>query len=172
VILNQTNETLTLIFTRTDWQRISGNLYGFGMAALGLLLAYLAVRVLVALPNPSALSLVILFVAGTAFAWFNAGSALLEADCRTDFDLETRTVTLTKTGWLSPRHGPFRFEDIAELSAREGFIGSGRMLIASLRLRDGRQWRIGYDYIWVRPTTVSDIPDLLQRVRLAIGLQG
>lgn len=172
MILNQTNRTLTLVFERTDWQRISGNLYGFGMAALGVLLAYLAVRVLVTLPNASAMSLVVLFPAGTAFAWFNAGSAFLEADCRTEFDLENRTVTLTKTGWLPRQHGPFPFDDIAELSAREGFIGSGRMLIASLRLRNGTKWRIGYDYIWVRPTTVSDIPDLLQRARLAIGLQG
>lgn len=172
VILNQTDRTLTLIFERTDWQRLSGNLYGFAMAGLGALLLYLAVRVMIALPNTSAMLLVFLFIAGTVLAWFNAGSALLETDCRTEFDLGDRKVMLTRTGWLSRQHGPFPFDEIAELSAREGFIGSGRMLIAGLRLRSGPQWRIGYDTIWVRPTSVSDIPELLQRVRLATGLPG
>lgn len=172
MILNQTDRTLTLVFERTDWQRLSGNLYGFGMAALGALLSYLAIRVLVVMPNTSALLLVVLFTAGAALSWFNAATALLEADCRTVFDLAARQVMLIRTGLFSQQHGPVPFEDIAELSAREGFIGSGRMLIAKLRLRSGTQWRIGYDYIWVRPTTVSDIPDLLQKVRLATGLPG
>lgn len=172
MILNQTDRTLTLVFERTDWQRLSGNLYGFGMATLGAVLSYLAVRVLLVMPNTSALLLVVLFTAGAGLSWFNAATALLETDCRTVFDLAARQVMLVRTGWLSKQHGPVPFEEIAELSAREGFIGSGRMLIAKLRLRSGAQWRIGYDTIWVRPTTVSDIPDLLQKVRLATGLPG
>ncbi|WP_152539817.1 hypothetical protein [Afipia sp. P52-10] len=172
MILQQTDRTLTLIFERTDWQRLSGTLYGFGMAALGALLLYLAVRVLVVMPNTSALALVALFIAGAALAGFNAVTTLLEADCRTDFDLIARKIVLTKTGLFSRRHGPVPFEEVTELSAREGFIGSGRMLIAGLQLRNGIQWRIGYDVIWVRPASISNIPDLLQRVRLVTGLPG
>lgn len=172
MILDQTDRTLTLTFERTDWQRLSGSLYGAGMTVLGAVLAYLAVRVLLVMPNTSAILLVALFTAGAALSWFNAATALLEADCRTVFDLAARQVMLIRTGLFSRQHGPVPFEDIAELSAREGFIGSGRMLIAKLRLRSGAQWRIGYDTIWVRPATVSDIPELLQKVRLATGLPG
>jgi hypothetical protein len=97
---------------------------------------------------------------------------LLNQDCTTVFDLKARTVTLVKSGLITRTNGPLSFDEIIGLGTRVGFAGRHRSVIAELALADGEQWRLGYELIWLRPVSSSEIPRLIARLRKATGLPG
>jgi hypothetical protein len=124
---------------------VLGLLYGAGYAILYA-------------PASRAALVALFFIAGAAFACWNGTSALLEPDYTTVFDLAARTVTLTERSLTRRQRGPVSFDNVAELNATIGYAANRRSVIAVLKLKNGEQWRLGYDYIWVRPASTSNVP--------------
>jgi hypothetical protein len=113
-----------------------------------------------------------LFLGCAALAAWNGFSTLLNGNCVTVFDLKARTVTLVKSGLITRTSGPVSFDEIIGLGTRVGFADRHRSVIAELALANGEQWRLGYELIWMRPVSSSEIPRRIAQLRKATGLPG
>jgi hypothetical protein len=162
---------VTLIFQQSAAQQATSGIYLLVMAGAVCGLLFGCVYVIVA--NPARIIPVVpLFLGCAALAAVNVVSGLRDRDCATLFDLTARTVTCMESGAISRTRGPISFNDIAELSTRVGFAQNHRSVIAEMKLANGETWRLGYELIWLRPSSTSDIPHLVAKVRKATGLSG
>ena len=162
---------ITLIFQQSAGQQATSGLYLLVMAGAigGLLFGCIYVIVV----NPARIMQVVpLFLGCAAVATVNLASGLRDRDCATLFDLTARTVTCMESGLISRTRGPVSFDEIVGLSTRVGFAQNHRSVIAELTLSNGETWRLGYELTWVRPSSTSDIPRLVAKVRKATGLSG
>ena len=162
---------ITLIFQQSAGQQATSGIYLLVMAAAVCGLLFGCVYVIVV--NPSRIIPVVpLFLGCAGLATANVVSGLRDRDCASLFDLAARTVTCMESGLISRTRGPVSFDGIAERSTRVGFAQNHRSVIAELKLANGETWRLGYELIWLRPSSTSDIPHLVAKVRKATGLAG
>jgi hypothetical protein len=162
---------VTLIFQQSAAQQATSGIYLLVMAGVACGLLFGCVYVIVV--NPARVMQVVpLFLGCAALATVNLVSGLRDRDCATLFDLTTRTVTCMESGLISRTRGPVAFGEIVGLSTRVGFAQNHRSVIAELMLANGETWRLGYELIWLRPSSTSDIPHLVAKVRKATGLSG
>jgi hypothetical protein len=170
VEIERSGKTITLVFEKPAKQRAMGSLHALMLGGVVCVLLYGAVYAILYLDNGGTTAL--LFLGCAAFGTWNALDPLLEPEYTTVFDLKARTVTLTESGWSTRVRGPASFDDVAELSTKGGYAASMRCAIVFLTLNDGEQWRLGYDYIWVRPATTSNLPAMIKKLRHDTGLPG
>ena len=163
---------IILVFERAPDQRASATLQALFMGGLVVALLYSAVyAILHADPAKSALAVPFLIACAGLAVW-NGTDPLLEPDYITLFDPVARTATLTESGFSSRTRGPVPFDEISALDTRIGYAVRRRSVIVWLKLKNGEEWRLGYDAIWVRPATVSQFRPLIARLRDELGLSG
>ena len=142
------------------------------MSGLVVALLYAAVyAILHADPAQSALA-VPLFVAGAAFAVWNGPTPCSNRTTPPCLISAARTVTLTESSFSARQRGPVSFDDVAALDTRVGYAASRRSVIVWLKLKNGEEWRLGYDAIWVRPASASEFRPLIAKLRGELGLSG
>jgi hypothetical protein len=163
---------VTLYFEVSPNQQAMTAVYALVMAGVVIGLLYGCVHAILYAATARALQIVPFFLGCAALAGWNGASTFLNQDCTTVFDLRTRTATLTKSGLITRRCGPVSFDEIVGLGTRVGFADNHRSVIAELMLSSGEQWRLGYELIWLRPVSSSDIPGLIAQLRKATGLAG
>ncbi len=163
--------SITLCFERSPNQRAMAALHALLMGGLVCLLLFGAIHLLVTAPATRG-GTALFLAACAAFAAWNGATSLLEADYATVFDLKARTVSVTETSIMTRGRGPISFDEVAGLSNRVGFASNHRSVIAELILTNGDTWRLGYELIWLKPSSSSDIPGLIKMARKATGLRG
>lgn len=161
---------ITLTFERSPEQRAAATLHMLFMGGFAAFLLYYAVYGLLYAPISRSLPVALFFVAGAAFAVWNGSTSLLDPDYTTAFDLKARSVTVTESSVITRQRGPVSFDDIIGLGTRVGNENKTRSVIAELALANGERWKLGSDWIWLRPVSASDIPRLIARLRKATGL--
>jgi hypothetical protein len=165
-------DKIILVFERAPDQRASATLLALFMGGLVVALLYAAVYAILH-ADPAKSALAVPFLVGCAgFAVWNGTDPLLEPDYTTVFDPAARTVTLTESAWSSRTRGPVLFDDIKALDTRVGYAARRRSVIVWLKLRNGEEWRLGYDAIWVRPATASQFRPLIAKLRAELNLGG
>ena len=163
---------MTLYFERSSNQRAMATLHVLIMGGLAVALLCGAVYKLVHAPFSGSLSTALFLVGCAGFAAWNGATSLLDPDYTTVVDLKARTVTVTETSIITRQRGPVSFDDVVGLGMRVGFAQNHRSVIAELGLSNGECWRLGHELIWLRPSSSSDIPGLIRRLRKATGLAG
>lgn len=163
---------LTLFFERSADQRAMASLHLLIMGGFVVGLLYGAVYGLLHAPLSHSIPVALFFAGAAAFATWNGSTSLLEPDYTTVFDLKARRVTLTESGLLTRQRGPVPFDEITGLDTRVGAAMGRRSVIAELVLAQGEQWRLGYQVIWVRKASSSDIPGVIAQLREATDLPG
>jgi len=164
---------ITLVFERGPDQRATATLHALLMAGITAALLYGAVyMILQADPAQSALMAPV-FVGCAGFAVWNGIEPQLQPDYTTVFDLTARTATVTESNSFSTRQrGPASFDDIAGLGTRVGYVVHRRSVIVWLLLKNGEEWRLGHDAIWVRPAAASQFVPMIAKLRGELGLGG
>ncbi len=163
---------IILVFERGADQRASATLLALFMGGMVAMLVYASVYAILH-ADPARSALVVPFlVACAGLAIWNAADSMLEPDYTTVFDNAARTVTLTESGFSTRRRGPVSFDAIAALDTRVGYAARRRSVIVWLKLKNGEEWRLGYDAIWVRPATASQFRPLVAKLRGELGLGG
>jgi hypothetical protein len=163
---------VTLYFERSPNQQAMAGFHALLMGALVCALLFGAIYRLVHVPPSQSLPIALFFIACAALAAWNGSTSLFESDYATVFDLRARTVILRESGVMTRQHGPVSFDQIIGVRTRVGFALNHRSVIAELMLASGEEWRLGYELIWLRPVSSSDIPDVIARLRKATGLPG
>jgi hypothetical protein len=88
------------------------------------------------------------------------------------FDSAARTVTLTESGFSARQRGPVSLDDVAVLNTKVGYAASRRSVIVWLTPKNGEEWRLGHDVIWVRPASANEFRPLIGKLRGELGLGG
>jgi hypothetical protein len=163
---------ITLVFERSPDQRAMTSLHMLIMGGFVVGLLYGAVYGLLYAPLSRSLPVALFFIPCAALAAWNGSISLFEPDYTTVFDLAARTVTLTERGGITRQRGPVSFDDVIGVGTRVGAAVSRRSVVAELVLAGGEAWRLGYELIWVRPASTSEIPDMIAHLRELTGLPG
>jgi hypothetical protein len=163
---------VTLYFEQSPNQQAMAGLHALMMGGFVCALLYGAIYRLLHAPASQSLPVALFFVGCAALAAWNGWTSMLEQNYTTVFDLRARTVTLTEGGIITRQRGPVSFDDIVGVGTRVGFAVKHRSVIAELMLASGDQWRVGYELIWLRPASTSEIPDVIADLRKATGLSG
>jgi hypothetical protein len=64
------------------------------------------------------------------------------------------------------------FDDVAGLGTRVNYVLRRRSVIVWLLLKNGEEWRLGHDAIWVRPASASQFVPMIAKLRGELGLGG
>jgi hypothetical protein len=164
---------ITLVYNRAPDQRAMATLHAPFMAGITAVLLYVAVlMILHADPAQSAL-MVPVYIGCAGFAVWNGIEPQLQPDYTTVFDLTARTATVTESNSFSTRQrGPVSFDDIAGLGTRVNYVVHRRSVIVWLLLKNGEEWRLGHDAIWVRPAAASQFVPMIAKLRGELGVSG
>lgn len=168
VSLARMNTRLILQYRRSRLEWLDGRMAAVAVAALTVIVIGVAIVALVHGKGQTALLMLLAGAVGGAGVWEH----LQEADCTTEFDLAARTVVSKLSGWQERQLGPVSFDQIAALDTAAGWLGRSRAAVATLRLNDGSQWKLGRESVFVRRISTSVIPSLLTEIRVATGLPG
>ncbi len=164
---------ITLVFERGPDQRAAATLQALFMGGVIFALLCGCVYAILQLdPARSALVVPLFLVCACLAAW-NGFEPQLQPDYTTVFDLVARTATLTESSNFSThQRGPVSFDDIAGLGTRVNYVARRRSVIVWLLLKNGEEWRLGYDAIWVRPASASQFVPMIAKLRGELGLGG
>ena len=161
-----------LVFERAPDQRAMATLHALFMGGLVVALLYGSVYAILYLDPARSALVVPFFLACAAFAGWNGTAPMLEPDYTTEFDCASRSVTVTEQGFSTRQRGPVSLDDVVGLDTRVGYAASRRSVIVWLVLKNGEEWRLGYDAIWVRPSTASAFGAMIAKLRGELGLGG
>jgi len=164
---------IILVFERGPDQRARATIHSLFMGGITAALLYAAVLVILH-TDPANSALMAPFMVGCAgFAVWNGIEPQLQPDYTTVFDPAARTATVTESGSFSSRQrGPVSFDDVAGLGTRIGYVVNRRSVIVWLLLKNGEEWRLGHDAIWLRQATASQFVPMIAKLRGELGLGG
>src|SRR5262249_54730980 len=130
MFVTRSDDRITLHFELSPNQQAMTVIFSLVMAGFVLALLYSCARAILDAAAGRALEIVPFLLGCAALAAYNGISTLLNQDCTTVFDLEARTVTLTRHGLIARQSGPVAFDAITGLGTRVGFADRHRSVIA------------------------------------------
>ena len=167
--LSRNGERLLLTYERSGFELLTGPVF---MVALVVLVLLAAAIVVTSVIYGKGLEITLLMLFGVGIGCASIYEESLDADCTTEFDLASRSITVTMSGLWNRQLGPISFDDVDTLDTVDGSVGRHRAAIATLMLTDGSKWRLGHEGIWVRRVATSMVPSLLTKIRHTTGLAG